>query len=350
MTSCASVRRRGMSSKKGSTSAPPRCRGIGLGHPVDILGPGLLRHAQEHRADRLGQKRDGGGHDGRTDPRALAAAEDQKAHRAVARRHVGRAGPRQDRGAHRIAGMLAIGARPRAGSWAMSRRPPHRPGARKAGSPGPARRSVRGSRGPPRQPGRGQGRDRRDSRRSPPPARAVRAASRVARRGDAGKRCGTAPAPWPARRPARRWPRPPAAPSPVWGKPPAYRAPRASVDSVTRQPAHHRLGQRLRGEHVPAGAACRDDQMQVAWSWRVAASPRAGMPGEQDIADIALWTGAGETQHHAHRNARRDQRRPAIADKRQRHSLGRQQSHRDAQIDERLQGNQRDEPRNRQAG
>ena len=52
----------------------------------------------------------------------------------------------------------------------------------------------------------------------------------------------------------------------------------------------------------------------------------------------------GHRQQHAEADARRDQRRAAIGDQRQRHALGRQQTHRDAHVDHRLHAEEHGEP------
>jgi hypothetical protein len=284
-------------------------RGIGLGHAVDILGTRLLRHAQKVAQVRR-QKRDGGGHDIGQHPRALAAAEDQKAHRPVAGRHVGRTGARQDRGADRVAGMDAGHAR---GQCRGPCPAGHRIDPAREEPVDPAQHAVLFVDRPrtSRQPGRGHGRDRRVAAEAhdhggPFAQHAHRRARDAGEDAERHQRLGQRPAP----REGGRGHLPH-----VDGMGEAAGIPRPARIGRQRHPpalAHHRLGQRLGGEHVPPGAACRDDQMWcarvhgvsvMASGWRV-----AGMSGEEDIADIALWTGAGETQHHAHRNARRDQR------------------------------------------
>jgi hypothetical protein len=142
-------------------------------------------------AGRFGQGRDGGGHHIRQDARALAAADDQKAHRVVAGRDIGRPARSSTACAHRVAGVFAR--RPRRQVVGQVPQATGPPGGRKGGSRGPARRSVHGSSAagagwsPPPAPGS------TDSRRSPPPPRAGRAA--CPRRPPAPLQCGTAPAP-----------------------------------------------------------------------------------------------------------------------------------------------------------
>ena len=103
-----------------------------------------------------------------------------------------------------------------------------------------------------------------------------------------------------------------------------------------------------------------------AWRWRAAlrrakarrtrrgeagaarADARAGMRAliarpdphrapPEDVVDLVLRPLAGQRQQHAEAERAGDQRRPAVGDQRQRHALGRQHPHRDADVDQRLQ-------------
>mmetsp|Transcript_3718 Transcript_3718/g.6877 ORF Transcript_3718/g.6877 Transcript_3718/m.6877 type:complete len:217 (+) Transcript_3718:251-901(+) len=207
----------------------------------------------------VGQKRHRGRHHVREDARALAAAKDQKAHRPVAGRRVGGAGTLGNRGAHGVAGMHVLGAKRHLG----------RPGA--AGDMGdmlgkepvdPAEDAVllvQHSR-PPGEPRGGHGGNGGVAAEAHDDVRLLAHHLRGGREDTAknserhGKfRQNAAPIEG-GRRDLADFHRMAEA---------AHVARAARVGRERHPPAatQHRLGQRLRREHVPAGAACRDDEM-----------------------------------------------------------------------------------------
>mmetsp|Transcript_29190 Transcript_29190/g.56406 ORF Transcript_29190/g.56406 Transcript_29190/m.56406 type:complete len:571 (-) Transcript_29190:919-2631(-) len=113
----------------------------------------------------------------------------------------------------------------------------------------------------------------------------------------------------------------------------------------------HRFGQGLGGEHMPAGAACRDEQeglfhriarkadldppslRLVICAPHFIDGPFSSTAPPQQIRNLALRPGPGEGQQHAHCNARGDHGRPAIGHEWQGHPLGGQEAHGHAHVD-----------------